>query len=183
MGERAAATVMVVVLDLNGVLVDVRRYEEQAVTRRAPDIVLPNRQKAYLNPCAKEFIDWLTGASVDVVLYTSRTKNNAAPIERAISDMCPCFKPALMLHQEECDGTSGWRPTKTVEAVLAGLRRPELKAEDVVFVDDHPNSIKLGGASAVRVRRYDALRMTPEDAREDLRSAMWSLYDTFKKKV
>lgn len=173
---------MIVVLDLNGVLVDVRRYEDPAIIERAPDIILPNRQKAYLNPHAKEFVDWLADANVHVVLYTSRTRNNAAPIEKAIAALCPLFKPVLMLHQEDCDGTDGWRPIKSAEAVLRHLERLDPKAEDITFVDDHPDRIKLLGASAIKVNRYDALKTDPEESHCDLRDAMWRLYEIFRKK-
>lgn len=171
---------MIIVLDLNGVLVDVRRYEDPVISDRTPDIVLPNRQKAYFNPHAKEFIDWLTDANVRTVLYTSRTRVNAAPIEKAISDMCPTFKAALLLHQEDCDGMDGWRPIKSSAAILRSL--PKSAAEDIVFVDDHPERIKLLGASYVRVNRYDALRADPNDSQCDIRDAMWKLYDIFRKK-
>ena len=174
---------MLIVLDLNGVLVDVRRYEDPPISDRRPDIVLPNRQKAYFNPFAKEFIDWLTGTNVQIVLYTSRTKSNAAPIERAIFEMCPLFKPILLLHQEDCDGMDGWRPTKSTAVILSRLKEDEkMSASDVVFVDDHPERIKLSGASWVKVSRYDALRTDSNDSHCDLRDAMWKLYDTFRKK-
>ena len=137
-----------------------------------------------MNPHAKEFVDWLAGADdVSVVLYTSRTKNNAAPIERAISNMCPSFKPALLLHQEDCDGMDGWRPIKSTAVILKHLGRSlGIGAADIVFVDDHPERIKLSGASSVKVSRYDALRADPNDSQCDLRDAMWDLYEIFRKK-
>ena len=177
---------MIIVLDLNGVLVDVRRYEDPIITKRPPDIVLPNRQKAYLNPFAKEFIDWLTDANVMVVLYTSRTRNNAAPIEHMISHICPQFKPVLMLHQEDCDGMDGWRPLKSSDVVMNHLGPPNpdgIRTEDIVFVDDHPDRIKLSGATAIRVNRYDALKTDPEESHCDLRDVMWKLHHIFQKKV
>lgn len=173
---------MIIVLDLNGVLVDVRRYDDPPVTARDPDIILPNRQKAYLNPCAKEFIDWLTDADVTVVLYTSRTKANASPIEQSIFAMCPNFKPALLLHQEDCDGMDGWRPIKSSRVVLKAFRMDQSESSDIVFVDDHPEKIKLFGSHCVKVNRYDALKTDAEESQNNLREAMWALSDIFRKK-
>lgn len=173
---------MIIVLDLNGVLVDVRRYEDPIITTREPDIVLPNRQKAYLNPNTKEFIDWLTDADVTVVLYTSRTGVNAAPIEQLISLICPNFKPTLLLHQEDCDGMDGWRPIKSARVVMKAFGMDPSEASDIVFVDDHPEKIKLFGASCIKVSRYDALKTDSMDSQNNLRYAMWTLSDIFRKK-
>lgn len=186
---------MIVVLDLNGVLVDVRRYEDPPIRHRAADIVLPNRQRAYMHPLMVKFLEWLSNTSVPVVLFTSRTSSNAAPIERALQQLCPDFKPVAMLHQEECDEQDGWRPVKSSHKVLEKLKdNPHLnhfddpslrfpRAQDLVFVDDHPERVHLEGASFVAVKRYDALNTDRSEAEVNLTRAMWDLYELFRKKI
>jgi hypothetical protein len=68
---------MIVVLDINGVIADVRKHEAPTVEHREADVVLPNRQRAYMHPSCSELFEWLSAADLPVVMFTSRVARNA----------------------------------------------------------------------------------------------------------
>ena len=150
----------IVVLDANGVFVDVRRHEAPIVAHRAADAVLPNGQKAYFHPQAVAFLEALRelcelrGASL--VLFTSRLRKNAMPIVERMG-----FDPRGCLFGEDCGGRvvpdDSVHPMKSAAAVLARLGLPNYRANDLLFVDDHPERVLLGAADSLRASTYDAL--------------------------
>jgi hypothetical protein len=162
---------MIVVLDLNGVLMDVRRLEAPKVAGRPPDAVLPNRQKAYSRPWCREFLDQLRDLECTPVLFTSRLRRNAVPVEQAIGDD---LIPAVRLYGEDCEGTcpdEPWRPLKSAAAVLHRLDGGGDR--QLLFVDDNPDRIDLGlpgggQAQVLRVATYDAGRDSTFDAQCEL---------------
>lgn len=132
----------IVVLDLNGILADIRRREAPVVRSRMPDVVLPNGQKAYLHPRAGDFLRWLSNLndSVDVITYTSRLRRNAEPVESLLTSLmkgnptvqrpnnhhrhAPLFMAKL--HGEDCKpaGTNRddpFHPVKTLDAVMRAV--------------------------------------------------------------
>lgn len=124
----------VVVLDLNGILVDVRRREAAAVRGRVPDAVLPNGQKVFLHPHAGDFLRWIFSLKdVDVVTYTSRLRHNADPVEKLLESSTPSafgpevvFRPVAKLHGEDCKpaGTNRsepFHPVKTLGFVIEAV--------------------------------------------------------------
>jgi hypothetical protein len=157
---------------MNGILADVRRKEAPRVVGRDPDAVLPNGQRAYLNPGWQKFMRaMLAIPRVKVVLYTSRLERNSEPVERLL--MPEILMVSAMLHGEEClparvpsgvsrDGASreSYHPTKTVDAVVDALG---CEPSSVIFLDDNPQRIMLEGsrragrARVVRVDTYDAM--------------------------
>jgi hypothetical protein len=127
----------VVVLDINGIVADIRRREACAVRDRAPDTVLPNGQKVYLHPRAGDFLRWVSGLrNVDVVTYTSRLKHNAEPVEALLDSIASVpsapphefkFRPVVRLYGENCkpagtDKEDPFHPVKTLEAVVDAVR-------------------------------------------------------------
>ena len=171
-----------VVLDINGVLADVRRREAPPVSRRKPDVVLPNRQKAYMHPCCAIFLQWLCDSRVPVVLFTSRTSRNAAPLESAMARLCPAFKPVYTMHGEDCEGSccpeESWRPMKSADMVVRALRWPSETTKHLLFVDDHPDRIKLGDARVVGVSSYNAATQSDQQAEQSMKDTMWDIRDT-----
>lgn len=179
------ANVPIIVLDINGVLADVRRREAPPVTDRAPDVVLPNRQKAYLHPNCKTFLEWLAASQqhVGVVMFTSRTCKNAACLEEILSALCPALRPIAVLHGEDCKGKmcpgESWHPMKSASAVYDACSRNARAPTKMLFVDDHPERINLDsdGCKTLRVPTYNALTTTALDAEKQMKDTMWSIYD------
>jgi len=180
---------MIAVIDINGVIADVRRHEAPAVKHRAPDVVLPNRQKVYMHPACEEIFKWLHDSMIPVITFTSRTSKNAAPIEKWLADNCPDYSPILSMYGEDCCGLKyppePWRPMKAARFVRSKLR--DLGYNDctsLLFVDDHPDRIQLcdpgrglKDARVVVVPSYNALTTDDETAEMDMRDIMWSIHD------
>jgi hypothetical protein len=167
---------MIIVLDLNGVLFDVRRLESARVAGRPPDVVLPNRQKAYVRPGCFGFLKSLAGIPCTLVLFTSRLRKNAEPIEGFLGRS---LTASIGLYGEDCDRTCEElrRPVKSARVVAGRLGRPLGAKENMVFVDDHPERIDVampnaGVAYTIGVSCYDAARDGEDAAAEGLRSAL-----------
>ena len=171
-GTNAYMKPSVVVLDLNGILADVRRKEAPPVVDRKPDVILPNGQKSYLNPGWKRFLKGvLMIPKVRVVLYTSRLKKNSEPIERLLMPELMCV--TALMHGEDCleptsrTGNERFHPTKSVDKICEAVG---CKPGDVVFIDDNPHRIILESrihkgecAHVVKVETYDSLHPYPTD--------------------
>jgi hypothetical protein len=175
----------VVVLDINGILADIRRREAPLVTDKDPDAILPNGQKAYMHPLCHQFLHSLLDLpNVTVVLYTSRLKHNSEPVERLLEP--EIRKVAAVLHGEDClgpdlnaPGTEKYHPRKTSTAVTSAAKCRE---EDIIFVDDNPHRIvtERKAARAIKAGTFDARR--PRETQEHLASVWWSLTDMLQKK-
>jgi hypothetical protein len=160
---KPSLAVTVIVLDLNGLLADVRRKEAPSVNFRKPDATLPNGQRAYLNPNWRGFLSSVLsmGPSVRVVMYTSRLAKNSEPVEKLLQP--EILGVHSILHGEDClppkygaVGSEKFHPLKTVDAVLRAVAG--CKSSNVIFVDDNPHRILLnGGERIVKVKTYDAL--------------------------
>lgn len=132
----------VVVIDINGVLGEVSKTRPPS--GRLPDAVLPSGQKFYMNPEAQAFLDTLRGRGHTLVLWTSRLRKNAAPIEALLHGQ---FE--MRLHGEDCRRYAGSfhpvKSAKTLRRLLGGYFRDS----QVVFVDDSPQYIELDAKSRV----------------------------------
>lgn len=148
------------VLDMNGLLADVRKTSAPIVHHRPADLVLPNRQRVYLNPTCGECIQSLfTMPNSKVVMFTSRLRKNALPVEQLLRANFPLYQPFASLYGEHCDAVcpnEPLHPMKTLDAVLRHTKLPDLKPSDVVFMDDHPHRIRSQGAICVPVETFDA---------------------------
>lgn len=183
---------IVAVIDINGVVADVRRWEAPRITDRTPDAVLPNRQKVYMHPSCSEFFAWLKSARIPVVMFTSRNTKNAEDIERWLRDNVEAYSPVLTMHGEDCGGLKyplePWRPMKSDSAVrtqLVRAGRTDLAGKTLVFVDDHPERIRTTGYSnydcydsvPIKVDTYDAMTVDDESAISNMRNTLWEIHD------
>ena len=172
--EEEEAANLVVVLDMNGVVADVRRREECTVRKRQPDLVLHNGQRVYIHPQAAKFLGWLSlnRPGVKVVTYTSRKRHNAEPVERVLTDLVAqvgcIYKPHARLYGEDCLPGPTFHPIKSLRAVLSACP-PGTRAGDVVFVDDNVHRIAMdcGRARLIRAESYDAMYETETARRLD----------------
>lgn len=138
------------VLDINGIVADIRRREAGAVNR-IPDIVLPNGHKVYLHPHAGKFLQWASDlGGVKVITYTSRLKHNAEPVETLLDYYRnehggKAHNPIARLYGEDCKpaGThreDPYHPVKTVGAVVRAisLLADDPKIRPVLHAPHHP---------------------------------------------
>lgn len=146
----------IAVLDINGVLADVRKLRGPKPPHAQPDLVLANGQKVYFRPGWTQIYAALRRAYPTLVIWTSRTKRNAQPILDALFAEPDTEKPDLVLCGEDCTRfcpLEPWRPMKDVAVVLARLGLPPNTPGDVVLVDDHPfRFAPLARECRVRVR-------------------------------
>ena len=135
----------VVVVDINGVLGDVSN--KKAAGRPKADAMLPSGQYFYLNPNSQMFLRTLE-RTVPLVLWTSRLRKNAGPIEHlpAIKDT----RFIAMMHGEDCVKTrvGGYHPVKRVGTLRERLP-PDLRNASIIFVDDSPKYVETDGNSSV----------------------------------
>ena len=102
----------VLVLDINGVLADVRKRRERRPWGRQPDLVLHNGQPVYLRPGVAAFLAAVSRLRAQSVLWTSRRAENARPIEELLSVVAPEWRPTNCLHGEDCRYTRNFKPQK-----------------------------------------------------------------------
>lgn len=169
----------IAVLDINGVLADVRKHRCPAPKNGGPvvppDLVLANGQKVYFRPGWAQIYRVLRRTYPTLVIWTSRTRRNADPIIQAVlaeSASAGLPPPDLILCGEDCPRMcpkEPWRPMKDVSVVLARLGlRPDTRG-DLVIVDDHPlryapqrreSQLRV---RAVRIPSFDAASPDPPD--------------------
>jgi len=145
----------IVVVDINGVLGDVCRFPVQG---RKADVMLANGQYFYMRPGAVKFIDGLidlVGLS-RIIVWTSRVRRNAMPIERLFEEeLALHFQHTL--HGEDCAEYVGYHPIKNVEVIRKCIGA---KNAHIVFVDNHPDFVKVDDNSTVlHTMTYDANAM------------------------
>ena len=145
----------VVVIDINGVLGEVTKKKCTYSTDRGY-IMLPSGQRFYLNTAAEYFLNALYSNGYPLVLWTSRLRKNARPIETL-----PPIKniPFItMLHGEDCsqDKYNGYHPIKKVSHLRERLPQ-ELRDAEIVFIDDSPKYVETDAKSrVVRCETYKA---------------------------
>ena len=153
-----------VVLDLNGVLADVRKKDSPAVMHRQPDVVLLNGQKVYVHPHAEEFLSWVSNImGVRVVTYTSRLERNAVPVEQFIGSRMSAagytaFVPDVRLYQADCSMVTQHNGETRPLKLMSTVRDKGQSHGRVIFVDDHPERIVMrpGEAMIVNTRTFNA---------------------------
>ena len=136
---------VVVVVDINGVLGEVTK--KRTSTDRG-FIYLPSGQRFYLNTSAEYFLRSLYSRGLPLVLWTSRLRKNAKPIE----DLPPIkdIPFVTMLHGEDCSHTKngGYHPVKKV-AYLRERLPEHLKDAEIILIDDSPRYIETDTGSHV----------------------------------
>lgn len=158
----------VIVLDINGVLADVRRPGTHRVfTRQTPDVFTGNsRQPVYFRPWLSQFFQGLRQISRDtgaiVITWTSRTPENAEPIERAFDSMG--LVVAMHLHGDDCMYKVGFRHMK--DATTVRLKCGLSGNSTILFCDDNPERV-LGG-TVVPVETYDIVSDSNDHVLQDL---------------
>lgn len=158
---------LVVVVDINGVLGDVRKLR-MALSGRTPDVFLcQSNQLFYWRPGAREFLERLRAIpDVCLVLWTSRLRKNAAPIEAQLN-ASRIF--TAMLHGEDCfERRDDFHPVKDVRT----LRRyyAEVRGATIAFVDNKPEYVATDTASfVVPCGTYDSSKnRAPEEEEREL---------------
>lgn len=138
----------VIVLDMNGVLLDIRKRHESGIPRRKVDIFLPNGQRVYMRPGAKDVFEKIARnvPNARIVIYTSRLAKNAKYIEDFLQPELGRWV-CVLLHGEDClkpqwsdNRHESFKPRKTTQRVISALNYT-CQESDLVFVDDHPNHI------------------------------------------
>lgn len=157
---RRVVSGLVVVLDLNGILADVRRKEAPHVNDRDPDVVLPNGQKVYMNPGWRRFMRFvLSIPGVRVVLYTSRLRKNSEPVERLMQP--EILMVSAILHGEQCLPPSHFERFHPIKSAAAVVREVGCLPSELIFMDDNPHRIDMDveggeGVRVIKIRTYDA---------------------------
>lgn len=142
---------LIIVLDINGVLADVRKKCDPAPGDVPVDLVIPSGQKVYLRPHLDELFNFLGNMKAShpglrIAMWTSRKAVNAEPIEERIRKDHE-FVPEVYMHGEDCKEYQGFHPLKDSRILRS---RMHLGGRDrVVFIDDSPERIKLDRFSQV----------------------------------
>ena len=126
---------IVVVLDINGVLGIVTKVR---MFNKTPDAVLPSKQyfyqRDYVEATFKSISDAI-GHNGRIVIWTSRLRKNAEPIERLL----PHKYISAYFHGEDCPTNIGFHPIKNAKNLRYKLGIPE--SDHIIFVDDSPKYI------------------------------------------
>lgn len=150
---------MIVVLDINGVIADIRKRGARKPDDRQPDVMLPSGQPVYFRPGVEDFLRSLK--RWQVVLWTSRRAVNAKPVEDALRREYR-FVPGAYMHGEDCGQYQGYHPVKDASAARMCIHAPA--QEPVMFVDDNPQYVTGNDSYIVQVPTYDTTsRSEPED--------------------
>lgn len=157
---------VLLVLDINGVLGDVRKRSAPTVRHRVPDLTLPNGQPFYLRPSARYFMERCHSLGT-VALWTARKEINARPIENYLEEL-GCLRPHdVRMHGEDCGLIVNFHPIKDVCALR--LKYPQFKDEYVIFVDDSPENIMADPHSSLfPVHTYTAMKDTTLTGNDEL---------------
>lgn len=131
----------VVVLDINGVLADVRKKHSARPIRRPPDLMLPSGQPVYFRPGIETLATYLCDRFRGrTVLWTSRKANNAFPIEKELYYKYG-FQFSAYLHGEDCARIVQYHPLKDPKTLFK-LMNLSPQRDVVLFVDDHADRIE-----------------------------------------
>jgi hypothetical protein len=151
------------VFDLNGVLVDVRK-KEQEQPDKDPIIILRSGQKIYERPYLYKLVDrikWLKRRmDIRFVIYTSRLSRNAIPIEDYIKHKYG-LESDMSFYGEDCIPQNRIEMMKDMDMLLGRLGT-EHNGRKVWIYDDHPekyknNNNKKSKVEFIKVTTYDAM--------------------------
>jgi hypothetical protein len=160
-----------IVLDINGVLADVRKKSQPAVPQgrysREDQFVMPNTQRVFLRPGALDFLAEVTGGmaqaggGVVAGVWTSRLRKNAVPILQWLEGLMRtrharcAFQFSFLLSGEDCMevrrggefASNPYKPTliKPVSTLRARLEPAGilLPRANLLFLDDHPAQLEM----------------------------------------
>jgi hypothetical protein len=132
---------VVVVLDINGVLGEVAKKDANA-----GGVLLPSRQRFFMNTATPYFLENLISHGYLLVLWTSRLSKNAKPIEDLPQIKNTPF--VLKLHGENCKRRVKYHPVKSVSNLREKLPS-NLQDAEIIFVDDSPEYVTTDDRSRV----------------------------------
>jgi hypothetical protein len=146
-----------IVVDINGVLADVRKTAHTIKNERG-DFYLPNGQQVFINPFCKGLID-LISMHADYIIYTSRLRKNAEPILSYIFAIWPnLHHPIGLITGEDCPirkDDDNNRPIKTIHPLLKYTRQP-FNYTNFIFIDDNIQYISCENSHKIQTYTYDA---------------------------
>lgn len=164
----------VVVLDINGVLANVRkRYSTpvpSGVFSKKEIYQMPNGQMVYLRPGALDFIRAIRSVDVFLIIWTSRLYKNALPVVQwlnscfqhnfettlGICDAMMTGEDCLQIERSEREG--GPLLIKSIKSVRHKFQISISSLMHVFFVDDEPNNLSLDEYSSyLPFARFDAM--------------------------
>lgn len=173
---------LTVVLDINGVLADVRKKYEKTPVRRPCDLIIPSGQKVYIRPGIERLFNFLNNMneSVKVVVWTSRKRVNADPILMRLAAAEYDLRPMLYLSGEDCPSCYDYHPVKEAHIVRQRLRLDP--SSRIVFLDDNPDYLRLDSCSTVLpVKTYKAEEtLDGEDVPLRVACSLYSMIKTLK---
>jgi len=158
----------VVVLDINGVLADVRKKHAARPACRHFDLMLPSGQPVYFRPGIETLATYLTNNFRErTVLWTSRKAENAFPIENELYYRYG-FRFARYLHGEDCACVVHYHPLKDANTLFRIMNLSPQK-DVVVFVDDHVDRIDAGSRQRQQQKQNNVVLVPIEtyDAKVD----------------
>ena len=161
----------VLVLDINGVLAYVPRHSAYPKPTIKHDLVLPSSQKVYIRPCMEELISFIKDRGCYIVLWTSRKRINAKPIEDYLKSRYG-LDASLYLHGEDCKETRDFHPLKD-SVILRKLLSSQLRSSKIIFVDDESFRIK-GDSRTIRINA-ESFHPTDETSLEDEEDKVYKL--------
>lgn len=133
---------MLVVLDLNGTLLDSTHRKRVG---RAPYDDKIRFKYVYYRQGMRPFLDWLfEQEGVEVGFWTSNIAKNAEPIVKSILSEGQQRKMKFVFSREHCDLGPKFTSFKNLERVFA----MGYTMDDVVFVDDSREKIRPAGCPA-----------------------------------
>lgn len=142
------AAAALVVLDLNGVLMDRRRTALAAQVAQA----IVARTHVYVRPHARDFIAWLRSRGVAVAVWTSAKADNAARLSGLVFDAAA--PPEFLWDQGAC----GPAPTLAKDVARVYAAYPQFQGR-TILVDDSGRKMRGNDPASVHiVQRFDAGR-------------------------
>lgn len=154
----------VLVLDINGVLACIPRHSVHPKPTIKHDLVLPSNQKVYIRPHMEEFISFIKDRGCYLVMWTSRKKVNAEPIEAFLHSKYG-LSASMYLHGEDCIETRDFHPVKD-SRILRKLLPAHLRSSKIIFVDDESYRIK-GDSRTIRINAETFDARNPSEGEED----------------
>lgn len=158
----AATPPLLIVLDLNGVLVErwSPHYESREVATaaafRAPDAHLRQGVKLWVRPGARRFVAAMTRRHT-VGVWSSAAPSNVAAVLDVLWARDDARRLAFVRSRGGCRAdTSGGGGQFGTEKVLADLRDPRFGVANTVMVDDTPSKVRRQPANAVIVPEFSA---------------------------
>lgn len=144
-----------VVLDLNGTLVDISRSFYRSVN--IPYSQMNNKQYVYLRPLTKNLLIMIENEkSCDLLFFTSRILRNAQEVLRIISHLTGLswVAQSTLLSREDCISESDGRKIKNYPFLQ------KLGYNQIFIVDNNPNKYGKYANRVYAINSFDMNRST-----------------------